>query len=197
MTSFLPNTDGDLNGIIENHAIEFEHFASSDSQNTHRLFDRDVGTVWCSSNSQWSFFQLNFSHFGVLLTNYTFQVGDWETDYLYPKEWVVSGFDGFSWHNISTITESGMNSPLRAKTFSTPETNIYFSSIKIMQTGRNYYSSINYQLCLVEFDIFGIIGNTGSISIAATNSILLVITCKHPVFLFIQVSFSLSIFVIS
>ena len=89
------------------------------------------------------------------MTNYSIKVGPWGTNDDYPKQWVVSGYSGESWFNISTITESGMNVASKSKTFPAQDLNIYFSSIRITMTGRNYYSSERYHFCADEFKIFG------------------------------------------
>ena len=50
----------------------------------------------------------------LVVANYTIQVGAY---YNKPKQWVVDGFDGKSWHNISTVKESGLNESGSTKTF--------------------------------------------------------------------------------
>ena len=146
------------NGIISSNIVNFETVVSSNnslSQIPENLFDRNNATNWCSKNEPWSFVEINFLDFRVLLTNYTVKVGSWGGVGDSPKQWVVSGFNGESWFNISTIFVSGMNVASKSTTFSAQNMNIYFSSIRITMTGGNYVSSERYHFCADEFEIFG------------------------------------------
>ena len=99
-----PKYDGDLNGIISLEMVKYEVIGSSktlEHENISNIFDRKINTWWMSNIEPSSFVQINFINSYILLTNYTIQVG---TYYNKPKQWVVDGFDGKSWHNISTVT---------------------------------------------------------------------------------------------
>ena len=166
MMNILPVSNGDLNGIITRKIINYEVVVSSTHVGSYfieGLFDRDSSKWWCSKNDPWSFIQLNFNFFGILLTNYTVKAGPWIPDSNYPKQWIVSGFDGEVWENISTVTESNVNVSNKVQTFQSEKTNVFFSSIRFTMTNRTYYSIEQYHFCVDELELFGFIGKANHI----------------------------------
>ena len=73
----------------------------------------------------------------------------------FPRSWVVSGFNGKKWINISTVIESSLNSGDTTKSFDVDIVQPFYK-IKITQI-RETYSNRNH-FCMSNIEFFGSIG---------------------------------------
>ena len=155
----LPKSENDINGLL--HRNKYKYTISASSVQTEgdvtkyieNLVDYSLGTSkwWCSNNVPFQYFEIDFEDNPVLITNYTFYVGDWGASNSYPKSWDVTGFFQGKEFYAGNITDSGINGPLSTHVYST---DLYGPFSKIRFTLRETYIS-RRTFCLCKFDLFG------------------------------------------
>ena len=155
MIEIKPSYDSDLYGVLRRYTSSFDLTNSSHNSNdfVSYILDNSTNKYWCSASIEWQYFTISFKTFYFNLKSYAVQTGSWNlATSEYPKEWVVSGFDGKEWHNISTVAVSDMHKNNYAKRFST-DSNKYFKQFRVTGTGPSYGG--HYYFCINNFDMFG------------------------------------------
>ena len=153
---------GSNKGLFYNKKVQIQSYASSENElrYTQYMFDNNQNTWFCSNSTPHSYFQINFINIGVKLKEYAVRVGNWENSY--PRSWTVTGFNGMSWYNLSTVIESKMNEPNnKVKTYPISYySKFYYTSIRFESIDECYTSTNNtHHFCMADLEIFGVLGN--------------------------------------
>ena len=124
------------------------------------LYDNNKDTYSCLSIKSWNAYTFSFTSFQVKVTSYALQTylySNW-VSIQFPKQWVLSGFDGKKWTNISTVVDSKLSTKGVIGTFSTDIVKP-FSKLKITQIGPGYGAD-GYQelLCIANIEFHGYTG---------------------------------------
>lgn len=155
MIEIKASYDGDLYGILRRQPSSFTLTESSHNSDSvvSNILDNSTTNYWCGENIQWQYFTVSFVSFYFNLKSYVVQTGAWNIELShYPKAWVVSGFDGKGWHNISTVEVSDMRKNMYAKEFKT-DSNSFYKEFRVTGTGLSYADE--YFFCINNFDMFG------------------------------------------
>ena len=161
---YKPNGDDIFNGVLYNNKGKYLITQSTDNAGVNRtenIVDNSASTHACTKNLPYSYFIFSFYGKNTIKVNkyslrtYLF-VGETAT---FPKSWVLSGFTGKKWINISTVVESKLNDNDKSDLFQADDTHA-FSAIKITQISEAYgtkYNNLNY-MCIADFELFGSFG---------------------------------------
>lgn len=158
---FAPEKNNLFQGILYNNKEKYLIQQSSDNVNinrTNNIVDDNSASYSCTKNESFSYF--NFTFYGkntVRVTSYSIRSYDInKTTASYPRSWVLSGYDGKSWINISTVVESNLNSFNKTGTYRTYSSHA-FSALKLTQI-REAYNYVHNYFCFSEFELFGSFG---------------------------------------
>ena len=159
---FFPYNENDpFNGILFNSKDEFHVDHSTENVNANRipyLYDKNPNSYSCLKPNEYNYYQFIFHHEKIKITGYSIQSYKLTNHYVYPKQWVLSAFDGKDWFNISTVADSKLTKNSMNKKFETDKFGP-FSEIKFTQIG-DPYTDNNEELflCMSEIEFYGSIG---------------------------------------
>ena len=160
---FFPYSEGDeFNGILYNSQQEFEVLHTIENYNDNRiqyLYDKDPQTFSCLARKEYNYYHFKFLRYNVKLTSYSIQnYQHMNESWSFPKTWVLSGFDGKNWINISTVADSKFENINEIRTYKTDIVKP-FKDIKITQTGDSYsYPGYELLFCIANIEFHGYIG---------------------------------------
>ena len=154
--------DNPLDGILFNEAGSFNINSTGDRESEERinnLWNKDATSFSCLKEIKYPYFMFDFKGNTIKIEKYSIQT--YKTDNAnkhYCKTWVLSGYDGNKWRNISTILESNLNGPSMIGSFDT-DIEGPFTHIKITQIGKPYlFGGTEEFFCLGDIEFFGSFG---------------------------------------
>ena len=150
---FYPSKDS-FNGILFNEGSNYDIIVSQENvedKRKYKLVDGDSQTYSCTKNFLYSYYIFEFINSkSVKINKYMIKAYN-RPEKAFPRSWVVSGFNGKKWINISTVIESSMNSADIKKSFDVDIIQPFYK-IKITQI-RETYANSNF-FCMSNIDFF-------------------------------------------
>ena len=167
--SILPSNNSDIKGTFRqlspylNAKAEGEvHSNQTIKQPENVLNDKGEGSCWYSPNEKGSHITLSFSRYSLFITNYSLKAPNkFCTQYYFPKEWTLYGFNGESWVLLSAITDANFSEHDQIKTFSVTELNHFetFSKFRFVNGKNSSPNSNQFIFAIQAIDLFGIVFN--------------------------------------
>ena len=163
MVHYPLDTNNPFVGILNQNQNAFEIKTTGENINEDRveyLYDNNNNSYSCLSIKSFNAYTFSFSSFQVKVTNYALQTYLFDVDsrIQFPKQWVLSGFDGKKWINVSTVADSKLATKGAIGTFSTDIVKP-FSKLKITQIGPGYGATGFEELfCIANIEFHGFTG---------------------------------------
>ena len=177
-----------FNGILKNERESYDITSTGENVGDYRyeyLVDGKYNTYSCTVNSLFTFYEFSFKNeMTVKIKQYSIRTRT-HNDVDYPKSWVLSGFNGKKWLNVSTVIESNMNGQNIMKLFDTSFV-FPFSIVRITQVGVPYREKSDfYYFCMAGIDFFGSLGFHRSNFLSCKNSSMRKLNMYFLVLLFL------------
>ena len=174
-----------LDGILFHESDKFDVTSTGDHQDESRvknLWDKNSESYSCLTGISFPYFLFDFRDNQVKINKYSIQsYSPPAISRQYCKTWVLSGFDGHRWMNISIVLESKLDQPSMVGSFDV-EFFGPFSKLKITQIGEPYYENTNGPLfCIGDIEFFGAFGKFNKVqcSCSLTHIIKFVMLFVH------------------
>ena len=153
--------DHPFQGILFNQKENYEINISKENYDAKRppnLVDNNPRTYSCTSDAPYPYYIFTFKNNLKVKVN-KYAVRSHNVDGNNPKQWVLSGYKGNKWINLSTVVESNLKENNASRTFEVDNIEPV-SKIKITGIGFSYYpSGQRYNLCMADFELFGLISH--------------------------------------
>ena len=166
VTTYFPQNNEDENGIIRKHKnIIVSATAKVNTGEQVKVASNVLNSekskyCWYSPNEENSEITISFESSWISISNYSIRSPSGGcTQYYFPKEWKVEGFDSSEWREISSVTNSDLNSYDKTKVFNIDDnftTNYLFQKFKFIG-GKNYASSGRNIFAIQAIDFFGFV----------------------------------------
>ena len=152
----------EFRGILFNQKSSYNITSSGENSNEARyqyLVDNKPSTYSCTRSQLDSFYEFSFKYDKkVIIENYMLRAYNSKSMSCFPKAFVLSGFTGKEWINVSRVEESELTEYNKTAVFRT-ERKIPFLKIRISQTGSPHcVFDQYYNFCMADFELFGMIG---------------------------------------
>ena len=148
-------SDGDYKGLLRENPKIFTLSSSPSNIEPNRIqfIVQDVNDYFCSDeNDAHPYFEVTFHNYYLALHSYTFDCTGFQNGSDFPVTWVVSGFTGNEWENISYVSDAKLNHNSIGHTY-VVNSRKFYQKFKFSQNGLSIIQK--YFFCFTNFDMFG------------------------------------------